>query len=302
MKPHYRTLWISDVHLGTKDCKAEQLIEFLKNTDFDTLYLVGDIVDGWRMRSKVYWRPAFTKLVRRLLSLSKQGIEVHYITGNHDECLRRFANNQLDNIRLSNRHTHITADGRRLLVIHGDQFDTITRCHHIWQLLGDKGYDLLMQINRILNNIRSRYGYGYWSLAGYLKERISKAQAYINDYEQGAAYAAKKMGFDGVICGHIHRAANKSINGVDYYNTGDWVESCTALAEDFNGQIHLLDCRQSTNNRCTDSDFFADSSEPVTASDLAARASLSVTEQEAAFIADKAFNHRAPPLIIPFKL
>lgn len=239
----YNTLWISDVHLGTKDCKAEQLNEFLKQHPADKIYLVGDIIDGWKMKSGVFWTPECTRLIRRLLTLSKRGVQIDYITGNHDEFLRRFANNKFDNIHLYNRVTHTTADGRKLLVIHGDQFDSVARCHHGLKWFGDKGNDFLMFLNRGYNSLRAKYGHGYWSLAGYLKHHIPQAQRYIRDYENGVAYAAKKQGFDGVVCGHIHHAAAKRINDVDYYNTGDWVESCTALAEDDDGKIHLLHWR-----------------------------------------------------------
>ncbi|NIB42018.1 UDP-2,3-diacylglucosamine diphosphatase [Pseudomaricurvus alkylphenolicus] len=243
MKQH-RTLWISDVHLGTKDCKAELLNDFLKHNKADTIYLVGDIIDGWKMQSGVYWKKEFTQVIRRLLKLSKQGVNINYITGNHDEFLRRFANNRLDNITLLNRSIHVTADNRRLLIIHGDQFDGVARCHQLLKFLGDKGNDLLMFLNRNLNHFRARYGYGYWSLAGYLKQHIRRARIYINDYEQGVARAAEKQGFDGVICGHIHKPAKKKIGKIDYYNTGDWVESCTALAEDSEGCISLIKWRR----------------------------------------------------------
>ncbi len=242
----YRTLWISDVHLGTKDCKAAQLNDFLKNHQADKIYLVGDIIDGWKMRSGIYWNKDFNRVIRRLLTLSKKGVKIDYITGNHDEFLRRFANNRFDNIHLYNRVDHKTADGRKLLVIHGDQFDSVARCNHLLRFLGDQAYDLLMGVNRACNALRARYGHGYWSLAGFLKQHLPQAQMYIQDFEQGVAYAAEKQGYDGVVCGHIHHAANKRLGNIDYYNTGDWVESCTALAEDRNGVIHLL--------RWTDSD------------------------------------------------
>ena len=237
---HYRTLWISDVHLGTKDCKAAQLDDFLKHHSCEQLYLVGDIIDGWRMKNGIYWEKGFTKVIRRVLKLSKKGTPVHYITGNHDEFLRRYANHHMDNIRLLNRATHTTAKGERLLVIHGDQFDGVTTCHKLLKHAGDKGYDLLMFLNRRYNWLRERSGYGYWSLASFLKSRIKKAQEYIEEYEKACAYACKKQGFDGIVCGHIHHAAIKRINGVEYFNTGDWVESCTALAEDFEGNIQIL--------------------------------------------------------------
>ncbi|GEM_PF-85997 len=236
------------MHLGTKDCKAEQLNDFLKHHRAEKIYLVGDIIDGWKMKSGIYWKQEFTRVLRRLLTLSKKGVQIDYITGNHDEFLRRFANNRFDNIHLYNRVIHTTVDGRKLLVIHGDQFDSVARCHHWLKFLGDKGNDLLMFLNRGYNLLREKYGHGYWSLAGYLKNHIPQAQRYIQDYEQGVAYAAEKQGFDGVVCGHIHQAANKKIGNIEYYNTGDWVESCTALVEDFDGKIHLIQWRDQLSN------------------------------------------------------
>lgn len=237
----YRTLWISDVHLGSKDCKAKQLNAFLKHYKADRIYLVGDILDGWKMKNGVYWKKDYTRVISRLLRLAKKGIPIHYITGNHDEFLRRFANNRLDNIHLVNRCTHETADGRKLLIIHGDQFDGVARCHHLLRHVGDVGYELLMKINRAYNHVRQRYGHGYWSLAGFLKGHIKRARVYIAEYEKGAAHYANKQGFDGIICGHIHQAADKVFEGTHYYNTGDWVESCTALVEDHNGNIKMID-------------------------------------------------------------
>lgn len=236
----FRTLWISDVHLGTKDCKADLLNDFLKHHKAEQIYLVGDIIDGWNMKSGIRWHRDFNRVLNRLLTLSKRGIKIHYITGNHDEFLRRFANNNFDNINLVNRAMHTTADGRKLLIIHGDQFDGLTRCHHLLKFLGDQGNCLLMSLNRIYNSLRAKYGYGYWSLAGYIKTHIPQAQSYINDYEQNVSQAAEKQGFDGVVCGHIHHPACKRIGDIDYYNTGDWVDSCTAITEDFKGNMQLI--------------------------------------------------------------
>lgn len=237
----WRSIFISDVHLGTKDCKAELLNNFLKHHNAEQLYIVGDFIDGWRMQDKgVYWQRSFTRVIRRILKLSKLGTPIYYITGNHDEFLRKWANNSLDNIRLLNRTTHTSKNGKRFLVIHGDQFDGVARAHHWLKFVGDKGYDLLMFLNRNYNRWRRRSGLGYWSLASFIKSRIKRAQTYIEEYEKGASYAARKQGFDGIICGHIHHAAAKTIDGIEYYNTGDWVESCTALVEDQQGEIHLL--------------------------------------------------------------
>ncbi|MEO0443603.1 MAG: UDP-2,3-diacylglucosamine diphosphatase [Pseudomonadota bacterium] len=236
----YRSIWISDVHLGSKDCRADLLTEFLKHHRCDRLYLVGDIIDGWKMKSGIYWKKSYTRVIRRILKMAKQGTPVYYITGNHDEFLRKYANSSLDNIHLVNRYEHITADKRRLLVIHGDQFDGVTRCSALLRHIGDLGYSTLMLLNRLYNRWRAKTNRGYWSLAGFLKRNIRRAKTYINDYEQAVIYACKKQHYDGVICGHIHHAAAKTIDGLYYYNTGDWVESCTALAEQCDGSIELI--------------------------------------------------------------
>ncbi|MGH1374283.1 MAG: UDP-2,3-diacylglucosamine diphosphatase [Cellvibrionaceae bacterium] len=287
----YRTLWISDVHLGTKDCKADQLNDFLKHHRAEKIVLVGDIIDGWKMKSGIFWKQSFTRVIRRLLTLSKNGVQIDYITGNHDEFLRRFANNRFDNIHVYNRVVHTTADGRRLLVIHGDQFDHHIRCPQFLKVLGDKGNDLLMFINRILNHFRSRYGYGYWSLAGFLKQHIPQAQRYIDTYEQSATRAARKQGYDGVICGHIHVAAAKRIDDIDYYNTGDWVESCTALAEDFDGKIHLL---RSNTNSPSQQDTLTDRPVRPPSTEYAAAAAFEIE--------DELDIESTPALIIPIAL
>ena len=240
-KSTYRTVFISDVHMGTKDCKSEYLLEFFKYNSFDQLYLVGDIFDGWKMKSGIYWHKSFNKLIRRLLKLTKKGKPVYYITGNHDEFLRKYANTKFDKIHLLNRATHETAQGKKLLIIHGDQFESVTHCSKFLKYVGDKGYDVLMKINRAANRIRAKYGYGYWSFAAFLKEHVQTAKDYILRYEQAVAHGAKKQGFDGVICGHIHQAAAKNIEGIEYYNTGDWVESCTAIVETHSGELKLID-------------------------------------------------------------
>lgn len=235
----YRAIFISDVHLGTRDCKAGQLNAFLKQYPCEHLYLVGDIFDGWKMRSGVFWNASFNRLLRRILKLSKKGVPITYITGNHDEFLRKYANNDFDNIRVCNRAVHTTADNRRLLVIHGDQFEGVARCSRWLRHIGDHGYCLLMFLNRWFNRLRAKYGYGYWSFSGFLKQHINRAQTYIKDYEHAVAYGARKQGFDGVVCGHIHHAAYRRLLDIDYYNTGDWVESCTAVVEDFSGQMQV---------------------------------------------------------------
>lgn len=239
-RPHYRSVFISDLHLGTKDSKAAQLNDFLKTHRFDKVYLVGDVFDGWRMRSGIHWHKSFNRIISRILKLSKSGVSVFYITGNHDEFLRKFAQSRFENIELLNRIDHVTADGRRLLVIHGDQFEGVTQCSRLLKLVGDRGYDALMYLNRAVNFFRERTGRGYWSFSAFLKDHIGRAQRYIRDYEQAVARGAGKYGYDGVVCGHIHQAAIKNIDGIEYYNTGDWVESCTAVVEKHDGSMELI--------------------------------------------------------------
>jgi UDP-2,3-diacylglucosamine pyrophosphatase LpxH len=238
--PQWRSVFISDVHLGTKDCKANALNQFLKNYSCQHLFLVGDIVDGWKMQKGIYWKPAFGRVIKRIFKMSRMGVNVTYVTGNHDEFLRKYANHRFDNIKLVNKIAHITANNQRLLVIHGDQFEGVTHCSGLLRHIGDNGYVLLMFLNRQFNRLRARFGHGYWSFSGFLKKHIQRAQKYIHDYEHAVAYGAKKQGYDGVVCGHIHHANHKKIDGIYYYNTGDWVESCTAIVEDFEGKLHLI--------------------------------------------------------------
>ena len=238
-KQRVKTLWISDLHLGTRGCQAEKLATFLKSYDCDHLYLVGDIIDGWRLRKGICWPQSHTNVVRRVLTMSKRGTRVTYVTGNHDEFLRRYSNLELGNIELVDEAVHTTADGRKLLVIHGDQFDVITRCHRWLAFLGDHAYEFSLVLNRWYNHWRSRFGYGYWSLSAYLKQRVKKAVSFISDFEDGIAHECVKRGYDGVVCGHIHHAEIRDVKGIEYHNCGDWVESCTALIEHQDGRIEL---------------------------------------------------------------
>lgn len=238
-KQSVRTLWISDVHLGTRDCQAEHLSAFLKRYQTERIYLVGDIIDGWKLKSGIYWPQAHTNVIRRLLTLSKRGTEVTYITGNHDEFLRGYSSLLLGNIRLANEVIHKTLDGRRLLIIHGDQFDVITRYHRWLAFLGDHAYGMTLVLNRWLNHWRRRWGYGYWSLSAYLKHKVKSAVNFISDFEEAIAHECTRRGLDGVVCGHIHHAEIRKVGTVDYLNCGDWVESCTALIEHWDGRIEL---------------------------------------------------------------
>ncbi|WP_178861960.1 UDP-2,3-diacylglucosamine diphosphatase [Thiomicrorhabdus cannonii] len=239
----YRTLWISDLHLGSKGCKADFVSHFLKQHDCETLILVGDIIDGWRMRKRTYWPQAHTNVIRRILTRAKRGTKVIYITGNHDDMLRRYSGVQFGNIHLLDEYVHTTADGRKLWCIHGDQFDGVVQCHRWMALFGDFLYETMLHVNRWYNQLRHRLGFGYWSLSAYLKNRVKRAVNFISDFEEAVAKEAKHKGMDGVVCGHIHHAEIREIGGeqpISYYNCGDWVESCTALAEDFDGKIQLI--------------------------------------------------------------
>jgi len=238
----YRTLWISDVHLGTPGCKAEHLVDFLKHTECENLYLVGDIIDGWKLRSSWFWPQEHTNVVRKILTKSKRGTRVYYVTGNHDEFLRKFVGFGLaiGNIRIVNEHVHTTADGRRLLVTHGDAFDVITRYHRWIALVGDLAYEVTMQANDHLNRLRRLLGMRYWSLSAFAKKSVKNAVNIVSEFEQSVAHECRRRGLDGVVCGHIHHAEIRDIEGVQYLNSGDWVESCTALAEDFNGRIEVI--------------------------------------------------------------
>ena len=246
-----RTIWLSDIHLGTKGCRADALIEFLKQHDCERLYLVGDIVDGWRLRSRIYWPQEHTNVIRRILTKAKRGCQVVVITGNHDEFLRKYTDLDLGNIRICDESEHRTADGRRLLIIHGDQYDGIVQAHRWLAFLGDYGYRLLLTVNRWVNRFRQRFNYPYWSLSAHVKHRVKRAVNFIYDFERAVAWDCRRRGFVGVVCGHIHHAEVRDIDEITYYNCGDWVESCTALIEQHDGEMEL--CRWLTvdheNNR-----------------------------------------------------
>lgn len=244
MKTKYRSIWISDVHLGTRGCQATLLLDFLDNVTCENLYLVGDIIDGWVMSAgRVYWPQEHTNVIRKILSKAKNGCNVIYVSGNHDEFLRKY--NQVNdtafgNIRVVDEIVHISPNGERYLVLHGDQFDIVTRYHKWIAVLGDYGYRFLIWVNTVLNKIRQRYGKGYWSLSKYVKQKVKKAVNFIGEFETAVAKACKDVDVDGVICGHIHHPEIKEIEGVKYMNDGDWVESCSALVEDYEGNIEIV--------------------------------------------------------------
>jgi UDP-2,3-diacylglucosamine pyrophosphatase LpxH len=240
MPMHYRTIWISDIHLGTRGCKAEFLLDFLRHTESETLYLVGDIVDGWRLRRSWYWAQSHNDVIQKVLRKARKGTKVIYIPGNHDEWLRDYTELQLGGVLLLDEVIHDAADGRKLLVLHGDAFDGVVRYAKWLALLGDWAYTLALHLNHHFNLIRRRFGYPYWSLSAYLKGRVKNAVEFVSNYAEAIVEEAKKRGVDGVVCGHIHQAEMRDIGGVLYCNDGDWVESCTALVEHFDGRLEIL--------------------------------------------------------------
>ena len=236
-----RTVWISDVHLGTPGCNAELLLDFLKSIECETLYLVGDIIDGWQLRKGWYWPTRHNDVVRCILKKAKHGTRVVYVPGNHDEALRDFTGLNFGGVEVVDDIIHRTADGRDLLVIHGDQFDGVVLYARWLAFLGDHAYTLLLKLNRVVNAVRKRLGLPYWSLSSHLKKKVKNAVQYVCSFEAAVAHAASERGADGVVCGHIHTAEIRQIGDVTYYNDGDWVESCTALVEQFDGRIEILD-------------------------------------------------------------
>jgi len=239
----YRSIFVSDVHLGTKDSQAERLNNFLKHNSCDTLYLVGDIIDAWKIQqNKWRWKQSHTNVVRRVLGHAKRGTRVVFIAGNHDEFLRPMIpyGFSFGLIEIHNQIEHIGVDGKHYLVVHGDLFDGITRLAPWIAFLGDKAYDVVLALNGKFNWIRRRMGFGYFSLSRYLKYKVKKAVDFVFKFEENLAGYCKKRGFDGVICGHIHHAEIKEINGITYMNDGDWVESCTALVENHDGRWEIV--------------------------------------------------------------
>lgn len=246
--PHrLRAVFISDLHLGTPGCQATALLDFLKHHPSDTLYLVGDIIDGWQLRRRWFWPQAHNDVVQKLLRRARKGCRVVFVPGNHDAFARQFDAHSFGGIDVQQQATHTTADGRRLWVIHGDDFDAVVQ-HARWlAYAGDMAYEWSLRMNRHLNNWRARVGLPYWSLSQYLKHKVKSALNYVTAFEDAVAKRAKSMGYDGVVCGHIHRAEMRDIEGVTYYNDGDWVESLTALVEHRDGRMELVDWSHALN-------------------------------------------------------
>ncbi len=236
-----RSIFISDVHLGTRACQANRLLEFLRAHECDYLYLVGDIVDLWAMNRSIHWNAEQNTVVQKILRRARQGQHVMLIPGNHDEALREYEGVSFGEILIKNEHVHVTANGRRFLVTHGDAYDQVTRYHRWLALAGDVGYNVLVSANVWIGGVRRLLRRpGYWSLAGYAKNRVKTAVSFIFDFEDSVAHAARKRKLDGVICGHIHSAAIKQVQEITYINCGDWVDSCTAIIETEDGHFELF--------------------------------------------------------------
>jgi UDP-2,3-diacylglucosamine pyrophosphatase LpxH len=236
----YRAIWISDIHLGTRGCNAELLLDFLRSTESDYLYLVGDIVDIWRMRRSWYWQQTHNDVIQKLLRKARKGTRVIYVPGNHDESFRDFVGHRFGRVVILSEAIHTSLDGRRFLVLHGDQFDGIVKYAKWLAFVGDRAYNAALTMNLWFNIARRRLGFGYWSLSAYLKHKVKNAVEYISNYEHAVVAEARRRGVDGVICGHIHTAEIRQFDDIIYCNDGDWVESCTALVEHLDGTFEIL--------------------------------------------------------------
>jgi UDP-2,3-diacylglucosamine pyrophosphatase LpxH len=237
---HHRTIFVSDTHLGTRGCKAELLADFLAHNACDTLFLIGDIIDGWQLKRRWYWTPAQTSVVREVLRKVDEGTRVIYVPGNHDEFLRDYCDRELAGIEVMREAIHETADGKSLLVLHGDQFDGVIAYAKWLAYLGDWAYAMALSLSDVLHVVRRTMGLPHWSLSAFLKQKVKNAVEYISRFETAFARGAEARGVDGVVCGHIRQAEIRQIGSVLYLNDGDWVESCTALVEDARGNLEIL--------------------------------------------------------------
>ena len=236
-----RTVWISDIHLGTAGCQAHALLEFLRDVECDTLYLVGDIIDGWQLRRNWYWPQSHNDVVQKILRKARKGTRVVFVPGNHDEFARRYVAHNFGGVDVVEDCIHVLADGRRLWITHGDLFDGVIQCAKWLAYVGDAAYEFTLKLNRSFNQLRARIGLPYWSLSRYLKLKVKRAVSYVGDFEAAVAREARKRGVQGVVCGHIHHAEMRLIDGILYCNDGDWVESLTALVEHADGRLEIID-------------------------------------------------------------
>jgi len=253
-----RTVWISDLHLGTPGCQARALLDFLRNVDCETLYLVGDIIDGWQLRRQWYWPQAHNDVVQKLLRKARKGTKVIFVPGNHDEFARKYLGHNFGGVDVVEEAIHVTADGRTLWITHGDYFDGVIQCAKWLAHVGDWAYELTLRFNRHLNTWRARLGLPYWSLSRYLKLKVKRAVSYVSDFEVAVAREARERGVHGVVCGHIHHAEMRTIDGVLYCNDGDWVESLTALVEHPDGRLEIFDWSERPGRAVAVTDTVAD--------------------------------------------
>jgi len=237
----YRAVFISDLHLGTPGCQAQALLAFLRSHQSEYLYLVGDIIDGWQLRRRWFWPQAHNDVIQKILKRARKGCRVVFVPGNHDEFARHFVGHHFGGVVVEQEAVHTTAEGRRLWVVHGDHFDGVIQCARWLAYLGDNLYELALRLNRHLNHWRARLGLPYWSLSQYLKLKVKTALNYVTQFEAAVAAEARRRGLDGVVCGHIHRAEMRMIDGTLYCNDGDWVESLTALVEHMDGRLEILE-------------------------------------------------------------
>jgi UDP-2,3-diacylglucosamine pyrophosphatase LpxH len=236
-----RTVFISDIHLGFKGCSAELLLDFLHHVEMDYLFLVGDIIDVWSMKKSIFWPQSHINVMRAILGKAKRGTKVIFVPGNHDDVFREFDGAVFGNLEIHKEYVHHGCRGRRMLILHGDEFDSVVKCSPWLAKLGSNIYDILLAANPIINKVRRRFDLPHWSLSSYLKSKAKTAVQYIGSFEDAVAQAARKRGVDMVVCGHIHHAEIRDINGILYCNDGDWVESCTSLVEDMNGHFRMID-------------------------------------------------------------
>ena len=237
----YRSIWISDIHLGTPGCQAGYLLDFLRYNESDHLYLVGDIIDGWQLKRGWYWTQDHNDVVQKILRKARKGTKVTYIAGNHDEVMRQFLGLAFGDIEIRDEAVHTMADGRKFLVVHGDLYDAVVQQAKWLALVGDQLYTLILKLNHWFNHIRAKLGLGYWSLSQYLKHKAKNAVNFMIAFEDAVAREARSRGFQGVVCGHIHRPQIKTIDGIVYCNDGDWVESLSALVETFEGELKIVE-------------------------------------------------------------
>ena len=236
-----RTLFLSDLHLGTRGCQADALLDFLRVHEAEEIYLVGDIVDGWRLRQSWHWPQSHNDVVQKLLRKARKGTRVVYIPGNHDEFLRDYAGSTFGGVEIKEEAIHICADGRKMLLLHGDKFDTVVRNVRWLALLGDHAYDFAIWLNGHIARFRRMMGLPYWSFSQWSKDKVKTAVSFVTAFEEAVVHDARKQGADIVVCGHIHKAVIRQFDDITYVNTGDWVESCTAVLEHFDGRLEI--CR-----------------------------------------------------------